>query len=258
MREQVRAFVAAAASAFELRGPVYEFGSLQVPGQEGFADLRGTFAHLPYIGCDMRSGPGVDRLEDLGQLSLDDEVAGTVICVDTLEHVFEARRGVEEMIRVLAPGGMLLLAAPLDFRIHAFPDDYWRITPGCMQRLLGPLDASLVGSQGVETFPHTVFGLGMKAPVPADFAPRIGYLIQLLEQSARRTVEGRPFLARFKQRFGSLFRSKGERRRMNEMYHVRFAMNFTGAVSPADVLGAPHFLAPRHNKGVSSDSPPNA
>jgi SAM-dependent methyltransferase len=258
MRDQVRAFVAAAAAAFELRGPVYEFGSLQVPGQEGFADLRGTFSHLPYIGCDMRTGPGVDRLEDLAELTLDDEVAGTVICVDTLEHVFEARRGVQEMIRILAPGGMLLLAAPLDFRIHAFPDDYWRITPGCMQRLLGGLDASLVGSQGVESFPHTVFGLGMKAPVPADFSPRLGYLIQLLEQSVRRAAECRPWSRRARERVASLFRSKGERRRMNQMYDVRFAMNFTGAASPADVLGAPHFLLPRHNNGVSSDTPPSS
>src|SRR5688572_27300165 len=155
MRDNVRAFVAAAVEAFKLRGPVYEFGSYQVEGQGSLADLRELFPGQHYVGCDMRAGPGVDRIEDLGRLTLRNECARTVICVDTLEHVFEARRGVEELIRILAPGGVILLSAPFDFRIHGYPDDYWRFTPSAIDRLLAPLEASIVGSQGVESGPHT-------------------------------------------------------------------------------------------------------
>src|SRR5690242_2333824 len=105
MRDNVRAFVAAAAANFELRGPVYEFGSYIVPGQEAIGDLRSLFPGREYVGCDMREGPGVDRVEDISQLSLPDESAATILCVETLEHVFEVRRAVDEILRVLAPDG---------------------------------------------------------------------------------------------------------------------------------------------------------
>ncbi len=139
MRTNVRAFVEIAAEAFCLEGPVYEFGSYLVEGQAGRGDLRKLFPGRKFVGCDMREGPGVDRVCDLACLDLPDECARTVLCLDTLEHVFEARRAVEEMIRILAPGGMLLVSVPMDFRIHDYPSDYWRITPACLARLLAPL-----------------------------------------------------------------------------------------------------------------------
>ena len=94
MRPNVRAFAEAAVAAFAPRGPVYEFGSYQVPGQEAISNLRGLFPDVPYIGCDLRPGPGVDRIEDLARLSVADGAAGTILCLDTLEHVFEVRRAV--------------------------------------------------------------------------------------------------------------------------------------------------------------------
>jgi SAM-dependent methyltransferase len=151
MRDNVRAFLEVAAETFAPRGPVYEFGSYQVEGQSGRSDLRPLFPGLTYVGCDMRPGPGVDRLEDLSGVNLPDAAAGTIVCVDTLEHVFEVGSAAAEMIRLLQPGGMLLVAVPLDFHIHAHPDDYWRLTPSCLARLLSPLAATLIGSQGAES-----------------------------------------------------------------------------------------------------------
>lgn len=178
MREIVRALVELAAPALELRGPVFEFGSLLVEGQEFQANLRNVFPGQPYCGCDMRPGPGVDRIEDLAQLNLPDGAAQTILCLETLEHVFEARRGVEEMLRILAPGGIIVLSTPLNFKLHNFPDDYWRLTPTCMDRLLAPLAATVVGSVGVEKFPHTVLAIGAKAPVPSGFAAGVNRLLE--------------------------------------------------------------------------------
>ncbi|MGE0610191.1 MAG: methyltransferase domain-containing protein, partial [Pirellulales bacterium] len=174
MRDNVRAFVEIAATAWELAGPVYEFGAYCVEGQADIANLRRLFPGSLYVGCDMRPGPGVDRVEDLAQLSLPDGCARTIICVDTLEHVFEARRAVDEMIRVLAPGGTLLVAAPMNFRVHDYPSDYWRLTPSCLSRLLAPLDAAVIGWQGVESHPHTVFGAACKGPVRGGFSRGAG------------------------------------------------------------------------------------
>ena len=65
MRENVKSFVALCADALDLREPIYEFGSYQVAGQEGLADLRPLFRGRRYVGCDMRPGPGVDEVMDL-------------------------------------------------------------------------------------------------------------------------------------------------------------------------------------------------
>ena len=53
-----RDFVESAAMTLRLDGPVYEFGSYLVKGQERLADLRSVMGGRPYIGCDIREGPG--------------------------------------------------------------------------------------------------------------------------------------------------------------------------------------------------------
>ena len=70
MRAVIREFVALCTSSLTIPSPVYEFGALQVPGQEGFADLRPLFAGREYVGTDVCEGPGVDALLDLHQLDL--------------------------------------------------------------------------------------------------------------------------------------------------------------------------------------------
>jgi SAM-dependent methyltransferase len=238
MRDNVRAFIAAAAQSFRLRGPVYEFGSYQVDGQGDLADLRELFPTQHYVGCDMRPGPGVDRVEDLGRLTLPSGVARTVICVDTLEHVFEARRGVDEMLRLLAPGGVILLSAPFEFRIHDYPDDYWRFTPSSIDRLLASLDAVIIGSQGVESCPHTVFGIGCKSPVGEDFL----HGIQPFLASFQRWLDSRHesySVRRLRQQLIGWLRSKGERRRDRDCHRARFVIRLpsAGTTEPAEDHG---------------------
>ena len=92
MRDHNKAFCRLVAETFNCPGPIVEFGAYQVEGQVGFADLRSLFPGKPFLGCDMRSGPGVDRVEDVSAMTLGDESAGTIICLETFEHVFEVRR----------------------------------------------------------------------------------------------------------------------------------------------------------------------
>lgn len=247
MRENVKAFVAHAAQAFHLEGPVYEFGSYLVEGQGTFADLRPCFAGHQFVGCDLRPGPGVDRIEDLAQLTLPSNSVGTIVCVDTLEHVFHVEKAVSEMIRVLAPGGAIVVSVPMDFRIHDYPSDYWRLTPSCLARLLSPLDSVLVGSQGVESYPHTVFAIGMKSPVPAHFAPAAGEFIEGFQNWLHTAQESVPRWRRFRQRMLGWTRGKGERRRMNEYFQARFVFDVPPQSSPWKMLASGHF----NRSGVS-------
>ncbi len=83
MRDHNKAFCRLVAETIDCPGPVFEFGSYQVAGQEHYANLRSLFPGKDYVGCDMRPGPGVDRVEDVSAIRLPDGSAGTVLCIET-------------------------------------------------------------------------------------------------------------------------------------------------------------------------------
>jgi len=179
MRELVKEFVKIVAETLPVGEPIYEFGSLQVPGQEGFADLRPLFEGKEYIGCDLQEGPGVDRVLDLHNIELSAGTAGTALVLDTLEHVEFARRAVEELERILKIDGILVISSVMKFPIHSYPCDYWRFTPEGFRSLLRVFDSSFVDFAGDGLFPHTVVGIGFKGAVSVE---------QMHEFSAR--IEG--------------------------------------------------------------------
>jgi SAM-dependent methyltransferase len=225
MRDHNKAFVQFVAEAFDCPGPVYEFGSYQVEGQVDYADLRPLFAGKPYVGCDMRPGPGVDRVEDVSALGLPDGAAGTVLCIETFEHVFEVRRAFDEVFRVLKPGGVFVITSPLNFRIHGYPDDYWRMTPNCLRRMLTPYAARVTGFQGHDRFPHSVMGIGLKGPAPADFAARAAALVARYKGWLRREEASLPTGVKFRRGLAQLYRSKGERYQIADYYRAGFEVD---------------------------------
>lgn len=155
-----RCLVESMVEVFDPPGPVVEIGSLQVDGDTSI-DLRGLFPGRQYTGCDMRSGPGVDQIENLERLSFPDGHAGTVLCLNVIEHAWDFRKGVEELVRILAPGGIVLMTTAFAIRVHGYPEDYWRFTPRAMERLLEGMPSHLYGWQSHEKDPHLVFALGI-------------------------------------------------------------------------------------------------
>lgn len=162
MRESIKQFVKICVESMPLNEPIYEFGSLRVPGQEVFADLRPLFPNKKYIGADMRQGLGVDVVINLHNISLPSESVGTVLLMDTLEHVEFPRKAIEELHRILKPNGALILSSAMNFPIHDYPSDYWRFTPEAFRSLLKLFTSRFVGFAGEEVFPHTVVGIGVK------------------------------------------------------------------------------------------------
>jgi ubiquinone/menaquinone biosynthesis C-methylase UbiE len=51
-----------------------------------------------------------------------------VLCAETLEHVPDPMKVLQEIFRVLSDGGMLLATVPFNFRVHGDPFDYGRYT----------------------------------------------------------------------------------------------------------------------------------
>lgn len=227
MHANIRSFVASIAESFPAFGPVYEFGSFIVSGQEGIGDLRSLFPGRKYVGCDMREGPGVDRIEDLSRLTIESESLPTILCVETLEHVFEVRRAIDELLRVLAPGGLLCISVPFNFKLHAHPDDYWRISPSCLQGLLAPLGALSIGWQGVDKNPHSVFAIGCKAPVPTWYAASIGRFTTAFQQRLHAAQRARPWQKKLVDTMCGLVSTKRERRRVAAYYDTRWVTSLS-------------------------------
>jgi SAM-dependent methyltransferase len=162
MREIIKDFVRECSAILPLHEPIHEFGAYQVAGQEGFADLRSLFPGKCYIGSDIRFGPGVDVLLDLHALGLADASVGSALILDTLEHVEKPWRAMEEVYRIIRPGGVVLISSVMNFPIHNYPSDYWRFTPEAFRSLLRPFEYATVTWAGVEDFPETVVGIGCK------------------------------------------------------------------------------------------------
>ncbi|HUC05967.1 MAG TPA: class I SAM-dependent methyltransferase [Acidimicrobiales bacterium] len=166
MRDHVEAFAVEAAHVFTFTDPIVEVGVRPAEGQESRTDLRTVFAGHEYIGCDLQEGPRVDRIEDIHNLSFEDGSVGALLAFDTLEHVANPTRAMEEVFRVLRPGGVALITSVMFFPIHAHPWDYWRFTPEGFDLLLQPFESRLVLAMGWELMPETVFGVGIKGPYP--------------------------------------------------------------------------------------------
>ncbi len=174
MRKSLWKYINIVLDTLPITEPIYEFGSYQVEGIAQETDLRPLFANKVFIGCDMRAGPGVDKVLNLHNIDLPDSTAGTVFLMDTLEHVEYPHQAVSEIYRILKPGGLLVMSSVLDYFIHETPNDYWRYTPDAFRSLLKPFQQAHVGWYGPDYFPQTVVGIGIKeAELPlADFEQR--------------------------------------------------------------------------------------
>lgn len=121
----------------------------------GSRDINGSYRKLMppawrYVGSDIKPGLNVDMVQpDAYTIQ---EMGGSfdvVMCGQTLEHVERPWVLVPEMARMLVPGGILILAAPVICQEHDHPVDCWRFLPGGMRVLLA--DANL---DVVETFTY--------------------------------------------------------------------------------------------------------
>lgn len=163
MRNHIRNFTEIVSVEFHTLEPIVEIGSFRVSGQEKRANLRPVFPKKQFIGCDIRNGPGVDRIENVEDLSFESDSIGTVLILDTLEHVQNCFSALDEIYRILKKDGVVILSSVMEFPIHDYPSDYWRFTPAAFGLLLKKFPIKFVGYQGKAKFPHTILGIGVKS-----------------------------------------------------------------------------------------------
>jgi SAM-dependent methyltransferase len=72
-------------------------------------------------------------------LPIENNVYDKVLTFNTLEHVYNVREILVELLRILKHGGELIVTVPFLFRIHGHPDDFFRGTPSWWERTLTEL-----------------------------------------------------------------------------------------------------------------------
>jgi SAM-dependent methyltransferase len=123
----IYAFVERASASLESGAWVLDAGA-------GEGRYRALFARAHYIGVDLAVGDtkwdygGLDALCDLVRLPFGQGAFGAVLCTQVLEHVPEPLQVLEEVARVLKPGGHLFLSVPQSWPQHQKPYDFYRYT----------------------------------------------------------------------------------------------------------------------------------
>lgn len=105
----------------------------------GEARYRADFAHCDYktqdfAQYDSSADPtsaaswtygDIDYVGDITDIPVDSGSFDVVLCTEVLEHVLEPIRAIQEISRVLTPGGRLYLSAPMRSAIHQAPHHYY-------------------------------------------------------------------------------------------------------------------------------------
>jgi SAM-dependent methyltransferase len=92
------------------------------------------------LGVDMREGPGVDLV-----LNLEDDLPADLVdafwhvdCISVLEHTPRPWLAAQNLCKALRLGGTMFVTIPMAWRVHGYPDDYWRVTAHGLRSLFQP------------------------------------------------------------------------------------------------------------------------
>jgi len=158
---------------------VLEVGSGNVNGSiRPLVEAKGP---ANYLGVDFEDGPGVDRVLDCTDLTaeLGENCADVVVSTEMLEHVADWQASVDNLVRAVRPGGLLVITTrSVPFPYHGFPDDHWRYTPEAFARILDlyGLDPLIICTDPDPATP----GVFVKARKPAGWrAPGLDFRLLL-------------------------------------------------------------------------------
>ncbi len=146
----------------------------------GGADVNGSYRPLfgfmehRYVAADIDADSTADVLIGAdGVIPVDDRSVDVVVCGQTFEHAARFWQLFDELVRVLASDGVLILIAPSAGPVHRYPVDCYRFHPDSFQALADLHDLHLVELRVDDRGPfRDVVGVFRKEPaaggVPAD------------------------------------------------------------------------------------------
>lgn len=118
----------------------------------GTKPYRGFINCRRYIGIDGSIQVKPEICAGSLDIPFKDNCFDAVICTELLEHLKEPGECLEEIKRVLRPGGYLYLSVPQSWGLHYEPQDYWRFTRYGVNYLLDKHNFRLVKTERVGGF----------------------------------------------------------------------------------------------------------
>jgi SAM-dependent methyltransferase len=91
-----------------------------------------------HLGCDIvqSNERRVDVICPATEIPLTDGSFDTVLCTQVIEHVADHQGLLSEAYRLLKPGGVLIVSAPMYWPLHEEPYDFFRFTRHGLRHLL--------------------------------------------------------------------------------------------------------------------------
>lgn len=112
----------------------------------GRAPYRPWVPHTEYLTLDIDSRKNPDLCCDLHDVKWQSDYFDTIIATEVLEHLYDPRKAIQEMYRLLKGDGVCLLSTRFIHPIHGSPNDYYRFTEDGLRHLFS-------GFQEVKIFP---------------------------------------------------------------------------------------------------------
>ena len=107
--------------------------------------------------------PTMDYVCDAHRMEpIKDNSIGTVLLLEALEHLREPQLVINEVYRILRPGGICVATTLMTFEIHRTPYDYWRFCPDGMCHLILSFQLLELVLQHHRTLPRGVWCIAKK------------------------------------------------------------------------------------------------
>ncbi len=95
---------------------------LHVSPKYAIARRLSKLPNIDFVGVDLDGRPLAPHKVDITQIPFESESFDAIICIHVMEHVENDRQALEELYRVLKPGGWALLSVPIDLSQPTYED----------------------------------------------------------------------------------------------------------------------------------------
>lgn len=125
-------------------GRVLDYGCADLPYRHLFGD------QVEFVGADLEGNSHASViLNPDGSVPVPDQTFDAVLSTQVLEHVLDPPLYISECLRVLRPGGRLLLSTHGIFMYHPDPVDLWRWTTEGLRREVEHAGFEIVKFEGI-------------------------------------------------------------------------------------------------------------
>lgn len=98
-----------------------------------------------YVGIDLDMSRIPNVVANVQLLPFCKGSAEAVLCTEVIEHCEDPTSVIRGIMRLLKPGGLIVLTAPMSWNMHYIPYDYWRFTRYGLERLLTEAGCHVIG-----------------------------------------------------------------------------------------------------------------